>query len=190
MVDSAGADERSLIVVRGHRPAQLPRADVDTSGMVTLAVVLSTHRSSSREMVLDHDLWFACMEAVSTVVGATDSEVWLEPRRGFLSWLPLWRGRAKWTGTVDAYLQRVRTDAKLDPWHTIVWRKAGDIVAAATCERWYQSGGPAPYHDSYTTCIFLSRPASRRLVAVLQVSVARAGGYIEGMIDAPAAAAS
>jgi hypothetical protein len=174
--------ERSVLLVRGHQSARQPQGGVGTAAMTTLAIVLSTRRSRSPDPVLDHELWFACMAAVRTVVGAGDAEVWLEPRRGFWSWLG--RKNARPGGSLEDYMKRARADQDTDDWNTIVLRKDRDVVAAATCERWYQAGGPAPYHDSYTTSLSLGRPAASRLGAVLQVSVNRVGGFYEGVVDA------
>jgi len=183
MAFAAGVDkERSVLLVRGHQPARPPLGGVETAAMTTLAIVQSTHRSSRPDLVLDHPVWFACMEAVKAVVGASVVQVWLEPRRGFWSWLR--RSNDRSIGSLEDYMNRVQANHDTDDWHTIVWRKERDVVAAATCERWYQTGGPAPYHDSYTTSLFLSRPAAVRLGAVLQVSVNRAGGFYAGVVDA------
>jgi hypothetical protein len=178
--------ERSVILVRGHHPARQPRRGVEPEAATSVGLVLSTHRSGNPDMVIDHDLWFACMEAVGAVVGANDSEVWLEPTRGFWSWFRRKNDRS--SGSLDGYMNRVRANQETDDWHTIIWRKDRGIVAVATCERWYQAGGPAPYHDSYTTSVLLSRPAAGRLGAVLQVSVGRAGGIYEGVVDVRGAA--
>jgi hypothetical protein len=182
--------ERSLIFVRGHRPQRVP-AEIAHLPTSVVAVVLSTERSDRKDAIVDHELWFACMEAVGVVVGATSSEVVLEPRRGFLPrLLPRWLLRRKTpaAGALPDYMARLRAGEDLTSWQTVLWRKDGQVIAAATCERWYLVGGPSPYQDSYTTSICLGRQAAARLIPVLQVSVERAGGRIDGMIDAPSAA--
>ena len=57
-------NERSLKIVRGHKAQDIP-AGVDPEGLTaTVALVLSTFRSDSADLVLDQPLWIACMAAV------------------------------------------------------------------------------------------------------------------------------
>jgi hypothetical protein len=179
-------NQRSVLIVRGHRPQRVPDELGPFEGMNVVAVVLSTHRSENADLLLDHELWFACMEAVSAVVSAGSSEVLVAPPRGFFRWFR--RRKSRSAGALADYMARLRAGQEVAEWQTILWRKEDRVVAAATCEPWYRLGGPAPYHDSYTTSIFLSRAPAARFAAILQISVARAGGRIDGVLDAPNAA--
>jgi hypothetical protein len=178
--ENENENDRAVWIVRGHQ-AQAPEAAA--AGLTSVvAVVLSTFRRDNPDTVLDHELWLACMEAVATVVGATGSEVQLPPRRGFWAWLRRQR-RPRPAGTLAAFMVQLRAGGEAD-WQTVLWRKDDRVVAVATCEPWYRAGGPGLYHDSYTTAVFLGRQAAARLIPVLQLSVAKAGGVIEGAVDA------
>jgi hypothetical protein len=179
-------NERSVLVVRGHQPAGGAPAVLPAQPLVVTGLVLSTHREGAVEAVLDHELWAACLEAVTTVVGATSVDVQLERRRGFWSWL--WKRKPPAPIALADYLVRLQTDPDAPDWTSVVWRRGRDVVAAAACEAWYRSGGPAPYHDSYTTSVFLGRASAARLIPVLQVSVARAGGVLERVVEVSSAA--
>ena len=146
--------ERSAVVVRGHRPLNVPQEAIPYGLTSIIAVVLSTNRSDNPDMVIDHELWLACMQAVRQVAAATESKVFLEPQRRFLEQFRQ-RQRGPAAGSVEDYAVRIRGDRSVDDWETILWRDKTTIVAAATCERWYVAGGPMPYHDSFTTSIFV-----------------------------------
>jgi hypothetical protein len=179
--------ERSAVFVRGHQPHLVP-PEAPPAGLTSaVAFVLSTYRSDDPDMVIDHELWLACMAVVSDIAGRTSSEVFLEPKRRFLEQLRR-RRRGASAGTLEDYAARVRADPAVDEWEIILWRNGSAVVAAATCERWYMVGGLMPYHDSYTTCLFVAEPARDALVDALRDAVAGAGGYVEGVVDASNAA--
>ena len=135
-------------------------------------------------MVLDHELWLACMEAVGAATAATGSDVFAYPDSRFLNRL-LRRRHGRSIGSLGDYAARIRGDQDAEEWHTILWRNGAGLVGAATCERWYLCGGPPPYHDSYTTSLFLHPSAAERLVDELQRAVSQAGGWVDAVLDAP-----
>ena len=180
------SNERSAVIVRRHRPLAVP-AEAAARLPSTLAVVLSTYRSDNPDMFIDHELWLACLAAIGMSVEATVSEVFLEPKRRFLEQLrPRRRGPS--VGSLEDYAARIQADPSVEDWDVIVWKKEGVVVAAATCERWYRAGGPATYHDSYTTSIFLHDAAANRVVDALETAISRVGGRLEAVVDADGAA--
>ena len=179
-------NERSLVIVRRHRPDRVPPEALRFTAMSVIAVVLSTYRSDSPDMFIDYDLWFACMREVGAVVGATKGEVYNEPRPTLLSWL--WRRERPSGVSLNEFIARSRADSDAGEWTTILWWRDAKVVAAATREPFYLAGGPAPYHDSDTTSIFLDRGAAGRLISMLEDAVPRAGGVIERVLDSGGAA--
>ena len=180
-------NERSATIVRRHEPLLVPAEAPSARLASTIAVVLSTYRSDNTDMVIDHELWLSCMSAVGESVRASSSEVFLEPKRRFLEqFRPRRRGPSG--GSLDDYAMRIRADSDTDDWETILWEDDGTVLAAATCERWWMVGGPMPYHDSYTTSLFVPQSAVELLITALQAHVARAGGCIEAVLNAGSAA--
>lgn len=171
-------NERSVTLVAGH-VADRRLAEAAAAGLTeTVAVVLSTDRAAAVDMVLDHSLWLACMEAVGPALGATSIEVYGYPERRLLERFRRRRRGALLT-SLDTYAARLRTGSSVDDWDSVVWRSDGELSAVATCERWYLVGGPRLYHDSYTTCVFV-RPADRgALIDAVAERAAGAGGCVE-----------
>ncbi|HEY0711201.1 MAG TPA: hypothetical protein VGF45_00885 [Polyangia bacterium] len=181
--------ERALVVVRGHQPQRVPPevqaapgSSHASAGMQAIALVLSTHRGDRSGLAIDHDLWLACLEAVGVTVRASETEVVVPRRRGFFAWL--FRRKAIARFTFDQYVQAAKTDDNPGPWQVMYWRKEGQLLAAASEDAWPASAGQSPYQDPFTTWIWLPRAAAARLMPLLQVSVARAGGVIERVVDA------
>lgn len=83
-------NERSLVIVRNHRPDRVPGELPLRDGIGVVALVLSTFRSDSPDMILDHKLWLACMDAVGNAVGATRAELYRPSKSPFWDWI---RGR-------------------------------------------------------------------------------------------------
>ena len=178
--------ERSLKIVRGHEPLHVPAGAEQAGLTVAVALVLSTVRSDAHEMVLDHELWLACVRAVGGVVNATSSEVYAKPsRRLFEALRRPHIGHS--VGSLDTYSERLLGDPSIekvetDVWGVILWRRGGDLVAAASREDWYAVGGPPLYHDSYTTSVCV-RPADLGdLEKALELQAGRAGGWVESIV--------
>lgn len=177
--------ERSAIIVRSHEPVVAPPEAVAAGLTSVMAVVLSTHRTGNPDMFIDHELWLACLDAIGNSVGAATTEVFLEPKRRFLERLRP-RRKGPLIGAVEQYAARVRADLSTDDWETVLWRHEGTLLAAATAERWYLVGGPPPYHDSYTTSIFVKDSCKEALVDALQMRIVRAGGRVVATLDTAA----
>lgn len=180
--------ERLLRIVRGHVPLRVPEEVQGTALTASVAMVLSTYRSDVDGMVLDHDLWMACMDAVTRTVQGRTSEVFGVPERRILDEYRRQRRGAS-LGTLREYGERLRTEASRgdedgEDWHTILWWNAGAIVASASCEPWYAVGGPAPYHDSYTTSVLVDPSNVETLIREIITSVRDAGGTIDGVANA------
>jgi hypothetical protein len=94
---------------------------------------------------------------------------------------------------LSAYGERLLRDPspekiETDVWEVILWWTGGTLVAAASREAWYAVGGPALYHDSYTTSIFVKPGDSNELAMALNLSAERAGGWVESTVQGHGAA--
>lgn len=177
--------ERSLKIVEGHTPRRVPPGAAEAGLTAAVAVVLSTFRSDAADMILDHELWFACVQAAGAVVGATTSEVYAQPDRRFLERLRQPRLGPS-VGSLDDYGERLLADRSrekidTDVWGIVLWRNGVGLVAAAGREDWFAVGGPAPYHDSYTTSISVTPAHSGDLVRAIELHAGRAGGWVEAV---------
>ncbi len=63
------------------------------------------------------------------------------------------------------------------------WRADGQLIALADSEAWYRVGWPMPYHDLYTTRIYLEPSRVNTPVARLQEAIPVAGGDAESVED-------
>jgi hypothetical protein len=179
-------NERSARIVQWRRPIRVPPETRETSLTGAVAVVLSTYRSDSVDMVLDHPLWLACMETVGDLVRAESVIVHVEPEPGFLDDL---RARlfgertGPALGSPQVFVDRSLADDSTPDWQYVYWRTKGRLVAAAACEPWYKLGGPERYHDSYTSCIFVEPALVPELARALQLRLEREGAWIEEVVD-------
>ena len=176
-------EERSLKIVRNHRPMEVPPGSTEAALTATVAVVLSTFRSDSPEMVLDHPLWLACMEEVGRIADAENTEVCAEAPPRFLDRFRK-RPKGPTLGTLDGYGRRLLSEPSTPEWQLVFWRKGDRLVAAAACEPWYLIGGPAIYHDTYTSCIFVNPSIAPLLAKALELRVQREGAWLEEIVDA------
>ena len=176
--------ERRVIVVVGYEPAfGAPPAEVAEAGLTaTVAAVLSTFRSDSPDSVRDHALWLACMRAVTDVVMADETRLYGEAPRGLLNRLDRRRiGRP--IGELAAYAVQLAGNVDTPDWALIRWRRQGTLVAAALSEPWDLVGGPDLYHDSYTTCVFVTLSASSALAEGIRLRVEQEGGLVDRVVD-------
>ena len=175
--------ERLVTIVVGYEPAfGRPPADVaEASLTATVAAVLSTYRTGSPDSVRDHPLWLACARAVTDAVGADDAEVYGERRSGLLNRL-LRRRIGAPLGTLAAYAVQL-SGADAPDWALIRWRRDGTLIAAALSEPWDLVGGPDLYHDSYTTCVFVTPSASSALVDRIRLRVEEEGGRVVKIVE-------
>jgi len=174
---------RLVTIVVGYKPAihSRPKEAVQAGLEGTVAAVLSTYRTDSPEMVLDHSLWLACARAVTDTVSADDTLVFAENNRGLFARL-LRRSQPRKIGSLEAYAAEFADPDPRD-WGRIFWCRDGALVAAAVSEPWYALGGPDLYHDSYTPCVFISPAKVASLVQNLQLKVHEEGGCIDDVVD-------
>lgn len=184
--------ERSLKIVLGHEPLHVPAGAAQAGLTVAVGLVLSTVRSDVRDMVLDHELWLACVRAVGGAVNATSSEVFAKPSRRIFEALRRPRiGHS--VGSLNTYSERLLEDPSIekvetDVWGAILWWRGGTLVAAASREDWYAVGGPPLYHDSYTTSVSVRPSDLGALEKALELHAGRAGGWVESIVGGPGAA--
>lgn len=180
-------NERSLIIVRDHQPLAVPPGAAAAGLTTAIAVVLSTSRQSADEMVLDHELWLACMQGVAPAVGAASVHVFAASQR---RWLERWRrprlgdhiaGLSQYGSELLADQDPEQT--KTDLWETILWKNGDRLCAAASREGWYAVGGPDLYHDSYTTSIMIAPQHAEALVRSIAESADRAGGAVDRIVE-------
>jgi hypothetical protein len=175
-------NERAVTIVRGHAEVGRPpsRGALEAGLAAGIGFVLSTHRSDSVDMVVDHPLWLACMHAVSDVTQADLTEVCVARRRGLLARM-LDKDHQTAIGSLQAYGERM-ADHQAAEWSAIRWRRGRALVAEATAERWYQVGGPARYHDSYTTRVFVDPVLADALVLQAGRRIDAEGGCVEEIV--------
>ncbi len=161
--------EAGVTIVVGDKPLLgLPPREVLRAGLTAnVAIVMSTYRSNSVDMVLDHRLWVSCAHAVMEFLKADEARVFHDIRRTFVSRI-LGTPWPREIGTLEAYADSLIQDGEAPSWGLLVWRRDGSIVGAATSENWYRVGGPEPYHDSYTTRVFVPPTSIEALVARLR----------------------
>lgn len=176
--------ERTVTIVIGREPVlSKPPLEARRAGLSgAVAAVLSTYRSDNPDMGLDHTLWLACVGAVMEVVEADESRVFAEPPLKLLDRL-LWRQNTKELGSLDEYAGHILNTSDPAEWSSIHWHRDSHLVGVAVAEAWYLSGGPEPYHDSYTTRIYLDPLLVDSLVAQLRQKVEVCGGRIERIDD-------
>jgi hypothetical protein len=121
------------------------------------------------------------MKAVGGTVLADTTEVYAEPEPRFLG---RFRARRKGPslGSLDSYGRRLLSDPSAPEWQFVFWRKGEQLVAAAACEPWHRIGGPLPYHDSYTTCVFVDVAVAQELARVLDRTARHEGVRVEEMV--------
>jgi hypothetical protein len=170
------SNQRLATLVRNHRPLNRIAA-ADAAGLsACAAVVLSTWRADSPDMVLDHALWLPAMNAVTEATQADDSQVFGAATKVLLGLLG--RRPGPLLGSVQKYGEEVLADPEFTAWETMLWFRAGTLVGAANCEPWYAVGGPAPYHDSYTTCLFLAPDLVDRFFGTATRLIEQRGGCV------------
>jgi hypothetical protein len=121
------------------------------------------------------------MKAVSGMVRADATEVYAEPEPRFLGRFRA-RPKGRTLGSLDSYGRRLLSDPSAPEWRFVFWRKGEQLVAAAACEPWYKVGGPLRYHDSYTTCVFVSPAAAQELAQALDRTARQEGARVEEMV--------
>jgi len=177
-----GIERRVTLVIGDKSTLVRPPRDVTRAGLTSnIAVVLSTHRSTSPDMVLDHQLWLSCVDAVTNVLAADNADVFHEIHSTFVSRIFGTRWPRK-IGTLERYATLLNDDDEAPSWGMIVWCKAGAMVGAAVAENWYRVGGPERYHDTYTSRIFVSRRSVEELMERISLQVHEVGGYIDQVV--------
>jgi len=179
--------ERSLKIVRGHAPWYVPVEAASVGLDSAVALVLRTHRTGADGMVFDHELWLACVDAVTRAVRATTVGVFGAAKRRFLERFRRHRLGAS-LGSLGEFRERLRgelmrRDEDAGAWQTVLWRKDDLLVATASCEQWFAIGGPAPYHDSYTSSVLLRPRDVDQLVREVASGVERVGGQVDEIVD-------
>ena len=168
----------SILIGRDSTAGRPPREAVRAGLTATVAAVLSTYRSNSPDMVLDHPLWLRCARAITEVVQADETQVFGELRQGLLGRL-LRRRRPPDLGTLETYAARLVSDPDAPEWGVIHWKRGAVLVAVAVAEPWYRVGGPAPYHDSYTMRVFLAPTSAADAVARMRRQIEDGGGVVD-----------
>lgn len=170
---------RRARLVRPHPPLhddpEARRAGLDGS----LALVLSTWRPDSDDLVLDIPLWTAAMTAVDRLFPGAVATVGGRPRRRWGGLLPDKEGEDY--GCLADYLTRLAAEPDATPPpDRVTWRREGVLVCLSRDEAWYSVGGPSPYHDSWTTAFRVSPARMESLAGALAAAIREAGGELEG----------
>ncbi len=175
--------ERVVSIIIGDSAAARPPREVVRVGLTAaVAAVLSTYRSNSPDMVLDHPLWLSCARAVTEAIHADETHVFGEPQRGRLARL-LGCSKPLDLDTLETYAARLASEPEAPEWRLVHWKRRGLLVAVGLAEPWYRVGGPAPYHDSYTMRVFLAPLSTADVVARMRLRIEEAGGFLGQIAD-------
>ncbi len=82
-------------------------------------------------------------------------------------------------GSLESYTVERFEDPNSRYWGDVFWYRNNRLVAAATHEPWHRIGGPPPYHDSYTTCLFIDPSFALSLMQAIERHATQAGGWVE-----------
>lgn len=179
-MDVTGIERRVTLVIGDRSAARRPPREVFSAGLTSsVAIVISTYRFGSSDMFLDHPLWLTCVHAVSDVVKADRTQVFHEVRSNLLGRIlgPRW---PRPIGTLESFAASLDDDGP--HWGMLAWTRTGSLVGAAMAEDWYRVGGPEPYHDSYTTRVYIPSTLVEDLVATISTRVQDDGGVIERVL--------
>src|SRR5438093_5380675 len=179
----AMTSERVVSIIIGDSAAARPPREVVRVGLTAaVAAVLSTYRSNSPDMVLDHPLWLSCARTVTEAIHADETHVFGEPQRGRLARL-LGCSKPLDLDTLETYAARLASEPEAPEWRLVHWKRRGLLVAVGVAEPWYRVGGPAPYHDSYTMRVFLAPLSTADVVARMRLRIEEAGGFLGQIAD-------
>lgn len=173
---------RNFKLVVGRTSLALPCASAINNGLETcVALVLSTYRPEVGEMVHDEPLWAAFMRAASRCFKADDVQVYRANKPGLLDRL---RGRNLWLalGSLEQFIPTLLADPDEQGWTEVHWRRDGKTLAIARCEAWSAVGGPEPYHDSYTSRIWLYESMVEALLTEFQATAPGEDAELEALI--------
>jgi hypothetical protein len=111
-------NERTVRLLTGDRPGRrAPRPD----GLdATVAMILSTSRRDSADLVLDYPLWIAALRAVTKLFPDAQAVVRAPATQVLGGWLGTRRGKA--LGDLDEYLDRLQREGDAMPAGEAAWR--------------------------------------------------------------------
>ena len=167
------SDAPVIYVVTGyHEVTDVPELARDLGFRFRFAVVLS-------EEYLSLDILLA---VVREVCGAVDYDA-LEVQ---------WCGDAgPGASSVEEISERIRNDATWEgperPPFRIYFRRNGQLVCLEETEFWGNAGGPWPYSDSDTLCLYTPTDMSARFQEAVTRACALAGGRMIGPIPGESA---
>lgn len=166
---SASTGERTLKIVVGYIPGldKIPRRVAALGLRRRYAFVLDTYRTASVDAYFDVQIYAAILRTVLTLVGATSLSVLQETGEA----------RAFEPGDVEQLL------TPEGPPREIEVRQATEIVAALVSEPWVTTGGPEPYHDSYTVALFCRVGDPSQVVERVRRAVEDVGAVVTDVVS-------
>jgi hypothetical protein len=162
-------NERTLKIVVGYVPGldRIPRHLAALSLRRRYAFVLDTYRTASVDAYFDVEIYAAVLRTVLTLVGATSLSV------------------VQQTGEVRAFesgeAEQVLTPE--EPPREIQLLQATETVAALVSEPWVTTGGPEPYHDSYTVALFCRIGDPSQVVERVRRAVEDVGAVVTEVVS-------
>jgi hypothetical protein len=162
-------------VMNDHEYCRVPklarRAGLDEH----IGLVLSTYDASSSDMTFDQVQWLELMHLVSSILQGASAEAFVQARLSFLQrivqrlkrLLGDSRQPVVSLGALEVFSHRLIQHPGDVGWDEVHWTRGGTLVCLALCEPWFAVGGPAAYHDSYTSRVFLRAADLKALLAQL-----------------------
>ena len=147
--------ERSISIVKGyHDCTKIP--DVTLSGNLRfrLAIILDTYRRDKKDMFFDAELFCEFIFRVCDLMLPEQVKVFLASGE-VLNSLKTMKDRIFFENEED----------RMPPKEVHLMKK-GRVFCCVYTEFWIYSGGPTPYHDSYTFSIYTETDFSRHLIEI------------------------
>jgi hypothetical protein len=168
--------ERTLKIVVGYVRGvdRLPRHVQDLHLTRRVAFVLDSYRSDNVDMFFDAELYAALLDSTREVFGADRMSAVLS------------RGETATIGSASDAERILQSELEggSEPFTKVMLSRGGTIVAVIESEPFAYSGGPEPYHDSFTVPIYSREDAAGRLEASARSVCSRLGAEITEIVRA------
>jgi hypothetical protein len=136
-------NDRTFAVVLGYHECSYPPPRAYDAGLTKrFAVIFDTNRRDRGYAYFDADLFTGVLKAICQAIPHDSVKIEMVAGRDIHSFHEL----------SDWYLTQTEDDR--DPPIRIILFRGSPLAAYAETESWAESGGPSPYHDSYTLSFY------------------------------------
>jgi hypothetical protein len=137
-----------------------------------VAFVLDTYRPDRVDAYFDSELYAVLLESVRNVFEPDSMTV--ESTSGEIRDLK----------TAADVKRLLGSDDEAEPLEGVVLRKGASEIARIGSEPWVKSGGPMPYHDSYTIPIYSKEDRTKEIEVAARSTCAAIGAEVTEVITA------